>query len=466
MILLNFFAKKILSNDIIFVGDSNMTKLIKDYQTTFMLVLDTEEDFKKLRFFSDFLSISNTLNSRCNFAILDASRNFRTKKRFNIKDERTYLLFRNGNFTCKYEGKKTAEKIIDFIISKTGIPFKTFDDFVVAQEFIESNDYSVIFYSLSTKDKNFEKYNKLSLMLRDEFSFGFCPDEVIADELKIDKFPSLVFYKRSDGSVLFFDDDFSTTPVEDIRDWLIYNKRPSFTKFKVFDQDSYRGGKPVAVFFTPVDVKKQNKNHKLITELYTKFGNDILFTAIDAVTGSRFMVNIGFSKYADPAVAIIEFKRSETLKYLYDEEAEWNINALSEFFENYLDKKLKPYVKSYKLPLNQTGPIFETSSKSFKEDVYKYSGNVVVLYYEPWDRLYNEFLPVYNDIAGSFKSFKFLKISVSENDLLQGPNPSKTPSLYLFLSGSKKKPIYYNDELKKDAFIEFLEFNGADLEDL
>ena len=456
-LFINIKKKNNIEDNLIYIGENNLSDILSEIPATFVLVqmgTDKDERFKDR---ADFISISTSLGTRCIFAIMDGDRNTKFCKSVNQKEQKGFYFFRYGHLIGRYSGKTDTDHLIDFVMSRTGIPFKTFEDFVIAQDFIESNEYSVILYLEQAKGPLFEKYNQLSNQLRDNFTFGLCTDEFLADELGIQKLPSLVLYRSVDLAKVIFEESLKDSSIEDITEWLRYNLLPSFETFSIFNQNIYKGGKPIILFFTPVEEIKRDNTLKLITNLSKIFNQDLRFTQIDAVSGNRFMTNMGFSKYADPAVCILVYGLDKTYKYLYPEEDEWNIETLSNFIENFLDNKLKPLIKSSILPIENNGPIIEINTNKFQEEVILCSKNVFVLYYENWDHIYQSFLPIYLELAEKLKDFiKFTQISVADNDLIYGPDPKKTPFLYLFVDKLKSKPIPFIGNLKKELILDFI----------
>ena len=447
-------AKGTLESSILYVGDSNMSSLVSDKSACLILVISERDKDEKSRTLTDFISAGETLGSRCYFGIMNGERNYKFSKSNNIREECMYFFLRYGVVVSSVSGKKSSEFLIDYTMAKTGIPFKTFDDYIVAQNFIESNDNSLILFTTSLSGKIFENFRSLAYELRDNISFGICPDEDLSYEMDVDDLPCMVLYRNQDHAKIFYPDDIYNSKVDDIKSWAVYNMKPLFVPFKLNKQKTYIGKKPVILFFSPVNIEEKKKNYEFISKLAKQYGQDLEFTEIDAVTGNRFMTSLGFSRYADPAVAILEYKGKTPKKYLYDEEADWTHEAVSEFIMNFLDRKLKPLVKSSTLPEVNNGTIKEVNAYTLEETIEE-EKDVLMLYYEPWDRVYNEFFPVIENISQTYKGkVIFAKINVAENDLIAGAKPKETPSLVLYTK--ENEAIKYKGNFKRNDIIAFL----------
>lgn len=298
--------------------------------------LNSDERFRHR---AEFLSAAPTLGTRCFFAVMDGDRNQKYVRQIGLKFNRGFYFFRFGKMTHIFNGPFTTTHYENFALSKTGLPFTSFEDYISAQDFIESTDNAIVLYLQHASGLLFEKFSTLSSQYRDNYSFGLCPDEYLADELGIDLIPSMVLYRSKDRARVFYPDSIESATSQDILAWLQYQKKPRFETFSLEDQRMYQKGKPVILFFVPVDDIQRETTLDLVSKLAIKYDEDLTFTQIDAVSGNRYMIDIGFSKYADPAVAIIEYKLD--VKYhLYPEEADWSFDDLCRFIENFLDRRI------------------------------------------------------------------------------------------------------------------------------
>lgn len=454
-------APKIHDN-ILYVTEQNMTLAFNDLPAVLLLVQLGQDQSNRFRTRSDFLSAAPALGTRCYFAVMDGDRNNKFVRSIKQRESRAILLYRHGKLADRYEGTCTTESVTNYAMSKTGIPFKTFDEYSVAQDFIESNKDVIVMFLEKTGGQLFEKYTQYADQLRDNYSFGLCPDPDIAEDLGVTKFPSLILYRSVDHSKIFYLDDLNEATLTDISEWVKYNSKPKFVPFEIQDQKVYYGGKPVLLFFTPVEEEARDESWHIISQLADTYGNSFNFTTIDAVTGNRFMTGLGFGRYADPACAILSYNRNgKLIKYLHGEEDPFDLDDLSAFIDSYLAKKLKPHIRSIPLPEEVNGSVEEINALNFVERAISSSENAIILYYESWDRIYTDFLPDYTQLADEFKNKSinnvlFLKFEVSDNDWVAGPDPKKTPCLYLFKSDNKQKPKSYTGKLKHDELANFL----------
>lgn len=452
--------KQTITDNVLYVTEQNMSYAFEDLPAVLLLVQLGSDTDGRFRTRADFIAAASNLGSRCYFAIMDGDRNMKFVKSSAQKDSKGYYFYRYGNLIGRYSGGSSTEEISNFAMSKTGIAFTTFDDYTIAQDFIESNDGCVVLYLEKTGGRLFEKYGEWAEHLRDNTTFGLCPDPDIADELEVETFPTLILYRQMDHLKAVYPDDLNQATMQDITEWINYNKKPKFEKFQVDKQSEYFGKKPILLFFTPVKEDNYQQSIGVITNLASTWGHDLQVLTIDAVTGNRFMTGIGFGRYADPAACILVYSpKGKLTKYLHDEEDPFTEDHIGNFIENFLNKNLQPHIRYSQLPKDSNSSVVEVNALTFNETVMNPENDTLVLYFEEWDRLYQDFLPEYEALSDKFNKVEhlnFVKFNIATNDLLVGPDPKITPSVYLFTKNSKKVPILYGQKLKGkelEAFI-------------
>ena len=455
--------KNLDESNILYLTESNMTKIIRDLPAVFLFVYQGGDKTDQYRARVEFLAASYGLGTRCFFAVMDGEKNRNFVRKMNLIYTRGYFFFRYGKLVDRYFGTQRTGAFYHYVMSKTGMPFTIFDDYPSAQDFIESSEVGIILYIPQVGGKNFDKFTTLAESLRDNYTFGLCPDELLADDLGVEKFPTLILYRHIDKAKVTFNEDFETATLIDITLWINYNSKPLIDVFRINQQDVYVKKKPVIVFFVPVEEEDRAKVMPTIVSLSEVFGEDLNFTQIDAVTGNRFMMDLGFSHYADPCVAILKYTdKGKFTKNRYPEEADFLYDNISHFIMNYLDGHMKNEIKSEDVDLDYNGSVDIVVANNFEEKVIKPDIAVLLLYFEPWDHTYITFRTLYEELADEFKNksvrrLKLAAFDIAHNDIPMGPEPKKTPCLYLFNRGTKNKPELYTGRFNREAILDFLD---------
>ncbi|EAX97090.1 hypothetical protein TVAG_086290 [Trichomonas vaginalis G3] len=456
-------SKNLEETNILYLTESNFSRTVKELPAFFLFIYQGGDKNEQYRAVRDFLATASGLGTRCYFGVLDGEKNRNIVRKLNLIYTRGYYFYRYGKRICNYYGSQTTGGFLNFVMSKTGMPFTTFDDYPSAQDVIEGNEVTVVLFIPKVGGPDFDKFTELSEILRDNFTFGLVADELLADDLNVSKFPTLKLYRNVDHAQATYNEDFSTASLIDITSWINYNSRPLINVFQINKQDDYIKKKPVIVFFVPVNEEPRAQIMPTIVKLSENFGEDLNFTQIDAVTGNRFMMDLGFSRYADPCVAILQYTgRNKFTKNRFPEDADFIYEDISSWIIEYLDGKMKAEVKSSDVPQDYNGSIRFLSANNFKEEVIDPDVAVLVLYFEPWDQQFQRFKDIFTEIADEFmnksvKRVRLAALNVHANDIVYGPEPKRTPCLYLFNRGSKDKPELYTGKFNKEAVVDFLD---------
>lgn len=456
-------SKNLEETNILYLTESNFSRSVKELPAFFLFVYQGGDKNDQYRAKREFLATASGLGTRCYFGVLDGEKNQNLVRKLNLIYTRGYYFYRFGKRICNYFGPQTTSGFLNFVMTKTGMPFTTFDDYPAAQDVIEGNEVSIVLFIPKVGGADFDKFTELSESLRDNFTFGLVADELLADDLGVEKFPTLKLYRNIDHAQATYNEDFSTASLIDIKAWIKYNSKPLIDVFKLNHQEEYVKKKPVIVFFVPVQEEPRAQVMPTIVKLSENFGEDLNFTQIDAVTGNRFMMDLGFSRYADPCVAILHYSgKNKFTKNKFPEDADFIYEDISAWIIKYLDGNMKSEYRSTEIPSDYNGSVVLLSANTFKKEVIEPDVAVLVMYYEPWDQQYQNFRDAYIEIADEFvnKSVKRLKLAafnLNANDIVDGPEPKRTPALYIFNRGSKDNPSLYTGKLNKEAVLDWLD---------
>lgn len=441
-------------DNIVYVTESNFTNVMKTKPAAILFI--QQGDFQRYRYLSDFISASSYIGTRCYFAIMDGDRNKYFVQQLHLKHTKGYYFYRYGEFVEEYKGDPSPDSIYKYAMEKTGLPFTTFDDYPTAQEFIESHPISVVLFEKKAGGPLFEKFNEIAERNRDNYAFGCSPDPDVTYELRIRYVPSIVLYRNTDKSKIFYPYNLTEGTVENITEWIEQNKNPNYEIFNINNQQIYEQTKELGLFFTPVEQEDLDKALRTISMVTTQYKNKLRFAVIDAVNGNRFMQSIGFSRYADPAFCVLNYTGKRVIKYLYTEGSEFRPKQILHFIDEVFAGNINQTIRCSELPQNNTDIVSEINSKTMKSKIQDYNCQTVILFYEEWDRLYSDFLPIFREIAAEFPNLQFAKMDASKNDILYGHMLPSTPCIKIFGSDPKSKTFTYTKKLLKEPVTKWI----------
>lgn len=456
--LLLFLTSSLLDDDsnILYVSETNFTDVMSKKSAVVLFVQQGSDE--RYRYLSDFINAATPLMTRCFFAIMDGDRNRVFVQKLHMKHTKGYYFYRNGKFIEEYAGDTNPDAITKYAMEKTGLPFTTFPDYPTAQDFIETHKTAVVLFLKSASGNVFEQYHDFAEKHRDSYAFGFCPDQDITYELRIRYVPAIVLYRNTDKAKIISAIDLNETLNETaVYEWIRENEKPNYEVFDINHQQVY-ANKEIGIFFVPVETEDNEKAMRQIKAVTAKYRGKLSFTIIDAATGNRFMQSIGFGRFADPAFAILNYTSKRTLKYLYTEGGTFRSKELGQFIDSYFNGKVNYTIKNSKLPVNNTGPIFELNAYSLRDTILGSKNFTVVLFYEEWDRLYKEFEETFFEIANETtrKDITFAKMDAVKNDILYGNEIKETPCIKFFPKDPSAKIFTYSKKLNKKAIEKWI----------
>lgn len=436
------------TDNIVYVTESNFTSVMKSKSAAILFI--QQGNYQRYRYLSDFISAGSYIGTRCFFAIMDGDRNKYFVQQLNLKHTKGYYFYRYGEFVEEYKGEVSPEAITKYAMEKTGLPFTTFDDYSTAQEFIESHQTVVVLYLKQVGGELFERFSEIAQNNRDLYAFGVSPDPNVNYELRIRYMPSIVLYRNVDKSKVFYPYNLTTATNENITEWIKQNNKPNYEVFNINNQQIYAETKELGLFFLPVEQEDLEKASRTVSQVTNQYKDKIRFAAIDAVNGNRFMQSIGFSRYADPAFCVLNYTGKRMIKYLYTEGSDFRPKPILKFIDDVFAGKINQTIRCSEVPENNTDIVKEMNSKMMKSTIQGFKGQTVALFYEEWDRLYTDFLPIFRELAEKYPQLQFVKMDASKNDILYGNMLPSTPCIKIFNSDPTAKTFTYSKKLVRE----------------
>jgi len=174
------------------------------------------------------------------------------------------------------------------------------------------------------------------------------------------------------------------------------------------------------------------------------------------------LTDLGISKEESP---VIIHDLSKNLKYR-EEDAKFSVEGVEKLCQDFLDKKLEPYVKSEKVPENNDGDVKIVVGKNFQDIVMDPTKDVLLEAYAPWCGHCKKLEPIYNELGKKLKSFSntltIAKIDGSANDLPPNFGVKGFPTIFFIPANNKDKPITFDGHKREvPDFIKFIQKHAS-----
>ncbi|OII72265.1 uncharacterized protein cubi_01598 [Cryptosporidium ubiquitum] len=142
-------------------------------------------------------------------------------------------------------------------------------------------------------------------------------------------------------------------------------------------------------------------------------------------------------------------------------------NIISDFIDEVKSGIVNNTYHSQVTPSKQNGPVYILVGNTFKEIVYDYSKDVLVLFYTSWCGHCKTFDPIYNEVASivtSKTNVLVAKIDMSANfipDDQIGGKIFRFPTIKLFKKKDKTNPIDFDGEREVNSILDFIWIHTA-----
>jgi len=122
---------------------------------------------------------------------------------------------------------------------------------------------------------------------------------------------------------------------------------------------------------------------------------------------------------------------------------------------DYVEKKLEPYIKSEKIPENNDGDVKIVVAKNFNEIVLDPTKDVLLESYAPWCGHCKKLEPIYQELGNKLKKFSntltIAKVDATANELPSNFVTRGYPTIF-FVPANKKKILLLLLMVKKEKF--------------
>ena len=411
--------------DVIILTDSTFEKAINTYQYL-MVFFYAPWCIRCNKFHPEYDEAASILkNENLYLAKVDATTEKKLEKKFKLTGFPVLKLFIKGK-PIEYNGERNHEDLVKWIRKKTtGSAIEELFNEEDIDIFKQSDDVVMIYFG---KDENDIKECIKIARKDDNIPFG-----IIKDENLIKK------YANNDRKIILY---------------------------KNFDEKSRELNiikeKEIQDFINKYSTPKLMRN---ITEKIN-YKLKVVITDIRDVIGAKNAELMNIKENELPTLRIAD-SSGEYLKK-YKMEGELNEDNIIQFVNDWEHKKLKPYIKSAKIPEENNEDVFVLVGKTFEKEVINNDKDVIVLFYSSLCyHLRNqckELLKKYSEVAKRLKRLNpklvLAKIDFGENEV-ESIQMSDFPKIKIFPGNKKdKEPIDYEGDNSIDDIIKFIKKNS------
>jgi len=403
-------------------------------------------------------ALANT-NPNVRLAKIDCTVEKELASRFGIKGFPTLKFFTKGAGDVPYEGGRTAPDIISWLKKKSGpsaVEIKSVED---AEVQIGNNDVLVIFFGAASGEA-YEAFLKVAQSSED-VAFAHTSEHSVAEKYGANNDNVVLFKKFDEGKNVHS----GNVDVETLKSFIDEHKEPTVASFDQKVAQKIFGSGLDAIFLIRGDneagASAEESFRTVAKELKGKIAASI--ARFEDSFGSRLAEYIGVGKDNLPAIRLVRPGKNN-LKYVF--EHEFSVENIKNFFQDFINDKLKPFFKSEKIPdPDNEENVKIVVGKNFEDVVVNNDKNVLVEYYAPWCGHCKTLAPIYATLATKLKNVDDLviaKMDATANEV-DGLSVQGFPTIKFYPKGSKNAPVDYDGERTEEGFIKYLTEKGINL---
>ncbi|XP_065060543.1 protein disulfide-isomerase A3-like [Rhopilema esculentum] len=373
----------------------------------------------------------------------------------------TLKIFKNGKMTQDYEGPRQADGIVGYMKKHSGPASKEYKDLDKLQNRLADAEDNLIVGFFSEEDNTMHKrFAKAADNKRNDFDFAhtFAPEI-----LKHYNYENAIVIFRPSHLHAKFEDPFVaiTDPEESVLNIERFIDDNQFGMVgQVRGNNEAKFMKPVIIAYYNVDWRRNKKGTQYwrnrVARIAKKFkGKPISFAIANKGEYTRQIDDWKLDQTQDVLVAA---KNAQGEVFLLKDEP-FSVANLEKFVNDFVDGKLKPYIKSEPIPENNDGPVKVVVGETFKDIVLDETKDVLIEMYAPWCGHCKSLEPKYNELGEKMKDVK--DIVIAKMDATANSSPPNFsvggfPTIFWAPMGKKANPQKYQGGREVSDFIDFL----------
>jgi protein disulfide-isomerase A1 len=375
----------------------------------------------------------------------------------------TLKIFREGGENVMfYNGPRDADGIVSSLKQMVAPPSKLLSSLEQANSIVRENPLTVVAVFKDPESKEYKEFLNVADELRSEYNFTHTFDSSYVPDTGVDlSAPAVRLYKNFDegfsdatdlspeGLKIFLEE--KSVPIV-----LELNKDPSNHAYLV---KIFNGVGPKVFLFLDLKGADADEYRTAYSDLAkASQPKGIKFLIGDAAENENALKHFGIKEDKVPAI-VVEGTGTSRQSIGLDIKA----SELAHWLQDYLDGKLKPYVKSEEIPETNDEPVKVVVRNTLNDMVLESGKNVLLEIYAPWCGHCKRLAPTLEEVAIEFKDdddVVIAKLDGSTNDIPYEIFEVKGfPTLYLHTAAGEN--IQYEGDRSKADLIEFVNKNRS-----
>ncbi|KAH0790007.1 protein disulfide isomerase [Histomonas meleagridis] len=409
-----------------------------------------------------FRAVAEMMKEKCKFVVIEKESTPQIRKKYHIFAYPSLFIFRYGNATAEYKGKRDSSSMYKYLKRILGDSVITLESARDVHDFLDENKISVILAG-EELDEIMPSYKSVASALTDIVPFAVATTEDAIQQLGVDEVPSLKVYRQVDRQTIDYSLVFKVTAGQLFK-WFVKSIVPRYKELdSVVFRDLAFDSRYTLLAFVDTNRKPSfDLMHNTLDKIVSTYDQNLTYVYCDIYDMGNTVINLGFSGYREPIYCIVKITGGEiTEKYLYPENKKATPNNIARWVGSFLNKT-SHIIKSEEPPESQKGPLFKIVGRTFQDSILDSDHDILtlILVGDSTERelSYNNILETANEFyKQKIDTVKFCYIDYELNDLPGLQKQNWTSPVYLFWPyGQKKNAMLMNGSISAEQLMKEL----------
>lgn len=354
---------------------------------------------------------ATSLVGKAGLVRVDCTTETATAEKYEIRGYPTIMVFRDGQLVGDYDGGRTADTIVQYVLSNIGPAITILSSSDELDALKKENAIVVALFSAEEGTTAAVTFSEAAKNLRSKYKFARVQDTTLFDGAA----DSIVVYKQFDEGRVPYTGDVSS--VAELTKFL------SSTSIKLFDEigpENYKlymdRGIPIAWLFVKPTAEITETLKAEVAAVAGAHQGQVSMVWVDAEKYGGMAERLGVRKGTFPAFVVD--RQGE--HFVLAEDKEINKATVSDFVAAVIANSVKATIRSTEAPeVHTTNGLTTVVGSTFDDLVINSGKDVFIEFYAPWCGHCKKLQPTFEQVAKELKDvdgIRVAQIDAAEND--------------------------------------------------
>ena len=448
-----------MENKILTLSERTFGYAKKEFKNLVVLFYNPENPYCR-EYMPEYENTASILKKK-NFILskIDCTKAEAICNKYKIESFPTIILFKKKHHII-FNGERKTEEIEKWLIENTKPNIKK----ITSKRELEKNKkYTRVFLMYFGNDE--KVINEIILAERkiDDIPIFTCnSEELIKENVDVKKNESIAIFKTFDEKKNVFKDNITAKNIIKFVELYAYPKAIEFSKDTAHIILDKRN--PALIIFSTKTERHYDDSINLFSYMWPRVKSKIKLFVCDIKdpSAANLVHYCNMTEKTIPKVYIVHAENENPTKYVMS--GGINEENIMYFIKDWKKGKLKPFIRSEEVPINNNGDLFILVGTNYKKEVLENDKDVLILFVSPLCETCKDIEQKLSKLAKKLKPYNskllIAKMDATVNDV-EGYQINKFPSIYFYPGNAKdKEPLIFQTGKNIDELYNFLKENS------